>query len=145
MPVEIETQGADVLLQLRVGLLETHEDAGLAVLQGAADEELHAQQGLAAAGAAADERGPPLGQPAAGDFIEPLDAGGAFFQFQVGAEFFVRRFATHPVNPPRNSDDDMGGKALTPRPDGLVIAAREMQTPHGGKVATPYLRSRFNM
>ena len=41
----------------------------------AADEELHRQQGLAAAGAAADERGPAARQAAAGDLVEPLNAG----------------------------------------------------------------------
>ena len=44
----------------------------------AADEELHGQQRLAAAGAAADQRGPALGQAAVGDFVQAADAGGAF-------------------------------------------------------------------
>ena len=44
----------------------------------AAHEELHRQQRLAAAGAAADQRGPAPGQAAAGDLVEALDAGGAF-------------------------------------------------------------------
>ena len=72
---QVEAEGADVLGQLLGGLLEGHEDAGLAELGRAADEELHREQGLAAAGAAADEGGPAARQPAAGDFVESLDAG----------------------------------------------------------------------
>ena len=69
--VQVEAEGADVLGQLLGGLLEGHEDAGLAELGRAADEELHREQRLAAAGAAADERGAAARQPAAGDLVEP--------------------------------------------------------------------------
>src|SRR5262249_47986925 len=73
--LQVEAEGADVLGQFLGGLLEGHEDAGLPELGGAADEELHGEQGSAAAGAAADERGPAARQAAAGDFIKPRDAG----------------------------------------------------------------------
>jgi len=61
-----------------------------------AHEEFRAQQRLAATGAAADQRGAPLRQPAAGDFVETLDAGGAFGQKRCrgggfGPVFFIRR------------------------------------------------------
>jgi hypothetical protein len=64
----------DVGLQLRLRLLEGHENARLAELHGAAHEEFRGEQRLAAARAAADQRGPPTRQPATGDFVETLDA-----------------------------------------------------------------------
>ena len=63
--------------QLLGRLLEGHEDARLAELADAADEELHAQERLAGAGAAADERGPAARQAALGDLIQAADARGA--------------------------------------------------------------------
>src|SRR5262245_24173292 len=65
--VEVEAEGANVLRQFLAGLLEGHEHAGLAELRGPADEKLHRQQCLSAAGAAADERRPATRQPAASD------------------------------------------------------------------------------
>ena len=45
-----------------------------------ADQEFHAEQRLAAAGATAHQGGPTSRQTAKGNFIEPVDAGGAFGQ-----------------------------------------------------------------
>ena len=74
--VEIETQRTDVIRQLFAGLLERQEDSRLAVLDGAANEELHRQQSLAAARASADERWPATWQPACRDLVQSLDAAG---------------------------------------------------------------------
>jgi len=57
------------------GLFEGHKDARLAKLCRAAHQKLHGQQGLATAGAAADQRRSAFGQSAPGDFIQSLDAG----------------------------------------------------------------------
>ena len=62
----------------RAGLLEGDEHAGLAVLRRAAHQELHRQQRLAAAGAAAYKGWSSLGKTTQGDLIETLDAGGRF-------------------------------------------------------------------
>ncbi len=62
-----------------VALLERHEHARLAELRGAAHQELHGQQRLAAAGAAADQRRPAARQAAPGDLVEAGDAGGGLF------------------------------------------------------------------
>src|SRR5262249_10638315 len=91
--VEVEAQRADVLRQLLGGLLEGHEDTRLVVLGGALDEELQAQQRLAAAGAAADERGPAARQPAPGDLVQPLDARGGLGEPPRGRLTVAR--ATH--------------------------------------------------
>ena len=85
--VEVETQRADVLRQFFGRLLEGHEDARLVELGGPADQELDAQQGLAAAGAAADQGGPTLRQAAAGDLVKALDAGRA-----LGERFALQLF-----------------------------------------------------
>jgi hypothetical protein len=77
---QIKSERRDVGLQLLFRLLEGHEHARLVELRRAAHEEFHSQQRLAAPRAAADERGPPARQPAAGDFIETLDAGGTLRQ-----------------------------------------------------------------
>ena len=78
--IEVEAEGGHVGLEFRLGLLEGHEYAGFVELHRAAHQKLGREQGLAAAGAAADQGGPPPGKTAAGDFIETLDAGGAFGQ-----------------------------------------------------------------
>ena len=70
---QVEPEGTDVLGELLGGLFEGQEDAGLAELGRAPDEELHREECLAAAGAAADEGGAAPRQPAASDFVEPLD------------------------------------------------------------------------
>ena len=76
--LEIEAEGGDVLGQVLGRLLEGHEDARLAVLADAVDDELHRQERLAAAGPAADQRGPPARQAAVRDLVQPADAGRAF-------------------------------------------------------------------
>src|SRR5262249_7627032 len=83
-PVEAETERADVLGQLLPALLEGHEHARLAALDGAAHEELDGQQGLAAAWAPADQRGTPGRKATAGDLVEARDAGRAFRQRACG-------------------------------------------------------------
>jgi hypothetical protein len=71
--LEVEAERAHVLRQVLLGLLERHEHAGLAVLLGAAQQEFHGEQRLAAAGRAAHERRPSAGQTAKGNFIETRD------------------------------------------------------------------------
>jgi hypothetical protein len=78
--VEVVAEGADVLGEFLGGLLEGHEDAGLVVPDGAFDEEFDPEKGFAAPGVAADEGGPAPGEAAAGDLVEPVDAGRALFQ-----------------------------------------------------------------
>ncbi len=77
---QIKSERRDVGLQLRFRFLEGHEHARLIELHRAAHEEFRSQQRLATPRAAADQRGPPKRQSAAGDFIETLDAGGALGQ-----------------------------------------------------------------
>ena len=75
---QVETERGDVLGQVLGGLFEGHKDARLVELRRAAHQELHGEQRLAAARAAADQRRPAFGQSAAGDFVQPLDAGRRF-------------------------------------------------------------------
>jgi hypothetical protein len=86
---QVEAERRDVSPQLRVCLLERHEHTRLAEPGRAANEEFRGQQGLAAPRAAAHQRGPPARQPAAGDFIETLDAGGTLGQMSRREEGFV--------------------------------------------------------
>ena len=88
--VEVEAQRADVLDELLGPLLEAHEDAGLAVLGRAADEELHGHQRLAAAGAAADQRRPALRQTAPRDLVQSGDARGGLRQTPRGRRSQLR-------------------------------------------------------
>ena len=81
--VEVEAEGPDVLGQLLAGLLERDENPGLVELGGPANQELHGEDGLAASGGTADERGPAPGQAAAGDLIEPGDAGQSLREGQL--------------------------------------------------------------
>ena len=78
-PVEVPAQGRDVGRQLLGRLLEGQEDARLAHRR-TPDEELDAQQRLAAPGPAGDEGRPPPGQAARGDLVEAGDAGRAVRQ-----------------------------------------------------------------
>jgi len=55
--VQIEPQRPDVGGELLGSLLECHEDSRLVVLGDAADQELHAEEGLAATRPAADQGG----------------------------------------------------------------------------------------
>lgn len=82
--VQVEPEGTDVLNQFLGGFLEGQEDARLGILSRPPDKELHRQEGFAAAGTAADERGPASGQSAAGHFVQTLDARRTFFQPRLG-------------------------------------------------------------
>jgi len=74
---QVETQGGHVLGQFFRGFLKRHENAGLTVSDGPPHHKLQAQQGLAAAGAAAHQGRAPPGQAAPRDLIQPRNAGGA--------------------------------------------------------------------
>jgi hypothetical protein len=78
--LEVTSEGGEVGRQLRGVLLEGHEDTRLAGVDRAAHEEFHCYERLATAGATAQEGWPPLGQPAAGEFVQALNAGGRFGQ-----------------------------------------------------------------
>ena len=71
---QVKAERRNVRFQLRLRLLERHQDPRLAELCRAAHEEFRGQQRLTATRTAADQRGPPARQPATGDFVEPLDA-----------------------------------------------------------------------
>ena len=73
--LQVEAERGDVGGELFPRLLERHEDARLAVLGGPAHEELHGEQRLATAGAAADERRAAARQAATRDLVKSLDAG----------------------------------------------------------------------
>ena len=77
---EVEAQRSDIGGQFLFRLLERHQHARLAELRRPADEKFRRKERLAAARAAADERGPAPWQAAARDFVEPLDARGGFGQ-----------------------------------------------------------------
>ena len=77
--LQIETQRGHIIGQLLARFFKRHEDAGFVELGGAAHQKFHRQQGLAAARAAANQRGPTRRQTAAGNFIEPANASAALF------------------------------------------------------------------
>ena len=79
-PGHIEAQRRRVLGQFLARFFKGDEDARLPVLGNAANEKLHRQQSLAAAGAAAHQRGSPGGQTASGNFVQAPDARGRFGQ-----------------------------------------------------------------
>ena len=81
--IQVETERANILRELGAGLLECHENAGFVVFRGSANQELHGQQSLARAGAAADERGTAARETASGDLIQALDAGRRFGQTTI--------------------------------------------------------------
>ena len=97
--LQVEAERGDVGLQFLFRFLEGHQHARFVELPGTAHKEFRREQSLAAARAAADQRGPAPRQPAAGDFVETLDAGrtlgqtnrrgGGFggFAFHAGASF----------------------------------------------------------
>ena len=89
--VQVEPEGGEVYYQLLGLLFKRQVDARLVILGGAAHQKLHGEQGLAAAGAAADQGRTSLGETAAGDLIQTLDPGGAFLQeFERRFYVFVR-------------------------------------------------------
>ncbi len=73
--VQVDAQRAQVLRQLLGVLLEHHEDARFAVVDGAMHQELGGQHRLAGAGGAADQGRTTERQAAFGDFVQALDAG----------------------------------------------------------------------
>ena len=73
--LQIEAQRGHIFGQFLARFFKCHEDARLIEFGGPAHEKLHGQQSLAATRAAANQRGPPRGQSATGDFIEPANAG----------------------------------------------------------------------
>jgi hypothetical protein len=73
-----------VARDLGLGLLERDEHTAIAVRGRAVDQELHPEQGLAAARATAHQRGPAAGQSAPGDLVEPIDARGYLRQSAAG-------------------------------------------------------------
>ena len=81
---EVEAEGQDVLREFRRGFLEGHEDARLVVLGGPAYQKLHCEEGLSAAGTAADQRGTPFGQSALSDLVKPLNSTGSLRQAPLG-------------------------------------------------------------
>ena len=81
--VQVEAEGAHILRQFLGSFLEGQEDTGFVELGGAANQEFDGQKRLAAARAAADQRGTTTRQSAAGDFIEALDARGRLGQRRV--------------------------------------------------------------
>ena len=68
---QVEAERRHVGRQLVPPLLEGEDGARLAVLGRATDEELEPEDGLAAAGAAADKRGTTAGQATGGELVEP--------------------------------------------------------------------------
>jgi hypothetical protein len=86
---QIKPKRLDVGLQFRVRFLERHEYARLAELRGAAHQEFRGKEGLAATRPAANQRGPPARQTAAGNFVETLDARGALGQMSFWRGGFV--------------------------------------------------------
>ena len=67
---KIETEGGEIVHQLIYSLFEGDEDALLAELHRATYEELHREQGLAAARPTADEGGPSLWQATTGYLVQ---------------------------------------------------------------------------
>ncbi len=72
-PVEVEAQRGDVGAHLFCRLLKGDQDAWLAMLPGASDEEMQPQQRLAGSRAARNQRRPAMGQTAPGDLVESAD------------------------------------------------------------------------
>ena len=74
----VEAQRGDVGGKILSPFLEAHEHAGFIELLGTIDQEGHGQQGLAAAGAAADQGRSPRRQPTYSYVVEPVNAGRRF-------------------------------------------------------------------
>ncbi len=81
--IEVEPQGLDVGGEVRGAFLETHEHAGLAELGGAVHQEGHADQRLAAARRAAQERRPASRHTTQQDLIEAPDPRGGLFERRI--------------------------------------------------------------
>jgi len=76
--VHVEPKGRDILQKLPLLFFERDEESRLMELHCAAEQELHAEECLAAAGPAGHQRRAPLRQAAAGDFVQPTNAGRRF-------------------------------------------------------------------
>ena len=81
---QIEAERADIGLEFGRVFLEHHEHARLAKLRRPAHQEFHGEHGLSGPRTATYEGRPARRQPAAGDFIEALNAGGRFGQPGAG-------------------------------------------------------------
>jgi hypothetical protein len=75
---QVETERGDVGREVLGALFERDEDSRLAVADDPADQELHREQRLSAAGRPADEGGATARQPAARDLVEAGDTGRRF-------------------------------------------------------------------
>lgn len=74
--VQVEAERADIGGEFRGVFLEHHEHARFVKLRRPTHQKLQGEHRLATARTAANQCGPACGQPAAGDLIEALDAGG---------------------------------------------------------------------
>ena len=82
--LQVIADRGEVLLEIVDILLEGHIDAGLPVLHGAVDDELHGEHGLATARTTSHKRRPALRQAAKGNILKPLDTGlGFLYRFQL--------------------------------------------------------------
>jgi hypothetical protein len=86
--IQIETEGTNVLSQLRCGFLERHENARFVVVGSPADEKLRRQQSLAGACAAANQCGSAPGKSSTGDLVESLNACPGLRQATSGCTLF---------------------------------------------------------
>ena len=76
--LDVVVERTDVLDEVFGLLFEGEEDAGLVVFDRAVVKEGHAEQGLAAAGRAAQQGGPSLGEAALSHLIKATNAGWRF-------------------------------------------------------------------
>lgn len=94
----VEPEGGDVFRKLLRRFLEGHENAGLAVFDGSANEKFHAQEGLAGAGASDEQGRASPRQAPARDLVQSVNAR------KAPVETFPRRCplpARRHLSPPR--------------------------------------------
>src|ERR1035437_7096430 len=70
---QIPAERPGVLRQFRCGLLETHQEPGLAVLGDPLHQELQREQALASTRSTTDQRNPAVRKTTTGDLIQPAD------------------------------------------------------------------------
>ena len=97
---QIEAKGRDVCSQFLVCLFERHEHAGFVEEHRATHEKFHGKQGLAGAGAAANERGSARGQTSSGDFVKTGDSCAFFLETFQGFMTITTVLSAH-SGPPR--------------------------------------------
>jgi len=85
---KVEPERGDVGDQFRLRFLESEHHARFIEMHRAAHEELGGEQRLTTAGTAAHQRGSSSGPPAAGDFVETLNARGTLGQRDGLGGFF---------------------------------------------------------